>query len=267
MLEEKEKTFEEIPFVKKRKDDKLIIKYQKDKKRYFVISIFLSVVIIALFYFLFPVSNIKNIEVNNNVYLDKEEIIELSKLTSESKYLLTIPSKIENRIKNNDIIFDCVVSLLDDNVVSIDIFEKKALGYYYDGSKYVLLLSDDTKIDLNADNMYFIEKVPLIVGFSDEYLLKIEDGMSVLDNKMINEISEIHYYPELKYQYVEIIMVDGCYVFTSPESFGILNKYYDMKSLYGNVTDSCFYFEDISGNAYISSCPWVPDKAEIAIQE
>lgn len=267
MLEEKEKTFEEIPFVKKRKDDKLIIKYQKDKRRYFIISIFLSIVIIALFYFLLPVSNVKNIEVNNNVYLQKEEIIELSTITSESKYLLTIPSTIENKIKTNSIISDCNVILKDDNVISIDIFEKKALGYYYDGSKYVLLLNDDTKIALDTDNMFFIEKVPLIVGFSDEDLLKIEAGMSVLDSNMINEISEIHYYPELKYQYVEIIMVDGCYVFTSPESFGILNKYYDMKSLYGNITDSCFYFEDISGNAYISSCPWVSETAEKTNQE
>ena len=73
---------------------------------------------------------------------------------------------------------------------------------------------------------------------------------------MINEISEIHYYPNLKFQDHELIMRDGNYIFTSVYGINRINKYYDIIASHYVDKNSCYYIEDISGTAYTSACPW-----------
>lgn len=259
---EKQELLDNTSFAKAKKNQRAIKAYKRSKRRYFALSIFLSISIIALVYFVSSISNIKTIEVKGNVYLKDEDIVSLTGLDTKHKYLFVIPSVIEKKINSDPLIKASSVELKDDNTVEITIVEKKIIGYSYEQLDNVLILEDDSRIMLSRDNLYLIGKVPLILGFSKEDIIILEKNMASLDYKMINEISEMHYYKELKYQYVEIIMRDGSYVFTSPYGLGILNKYYDIKSSYGTNENSCFYFEDISGNAYVSNCPWDKPKLE-----
>ena len=225
-----------------------------------ILSVFLCLILIALTYFLSSISNIYRITVDGNNYLDDEDIIELSKLSTRNKYLLTIPATIEKRIKENPLIETCSVSLLDNSHVRINVTEKKIIGYVYNGQTSDLLLANDERIPLEKENMYLINKVPLIEGFTNEELIMLEKNFADCDYQIINEISEIHKYPDLKYQDVELVMRDGNYIFTSAYGLNILNRYYDIESSYARDRHSCYYFEDISGNAYVSACPW--EKAE-----
>ena len=256
MLEEKKKILNENEFLNERKNAKIISKFYKAKRLYLLLSVFLCLVLIGIVYFLTDYSNIFRISVDGNVYLKDEDIIELSGLSTSSKYLLTRKKSVENKIKNNNFIEDCDVELIDDRVVKITVKEKKAIGYTLENGENVLVLADDSRLNLNKDNIYLIEKVPLLEGFSKDQIILIGKNFVDVDYKMINEISEIHYYPSLKFQDHELIMRDGNYIFTSVYGINRINRYYDIVSSYSSKDNNCYYIEDISGNAYISACPW-----------
>ena len=256
MLEEKKKILDTNDFLNRRRQNKIISEKEKNKRRYLILSVFLSLLIIASIYFLSKQSNIYRIVVEGNNYLSEKDILDLSGITTDNKFLFTIPMSIEKKVETNPIIKDCDVRLLDGRLVKIVVEEKKLIGYTYENNQSVLVCDDDERIELDKKNLYIINKVPLIEGFTSEELILLEKELDSCDYSIINEISEIHYYPELKYQYVQVIMRDGNYIFTSPYGLKLLNKYYDMESSYARSDFNCYYFEDISGNAYTSACPW-----------
>ena len=257
MLAQDQKVLDENTFLQDRKNNKELIKQKKAKRIKIILSIFLSLILIVIVYFLLDISNIKEIKVEGNIYLKDEDIISLSELSLEDKFLLVFTGKVKNKVETNELIEECNVSKQKGRVVCLKVKEKKILGYAYESQDNVLILQDDSRYVLDKNSIYLIEYVPLIEGFSADKIVLIEKNLVDIDYKMINEISEIHYYPELKYQDHMIIMRDGNYVFTSVYGLNILNKYYDIVSSYGKKEHKCYYFEDISGNAYTSACPWV----------
>ena len=266
MLDEKQKILDKNSFLNNRKNARILTKYEKSKRNYLILSIFLCLIIIALIYLLSSKSNIYQISIDGNVYLKDEDIRQLSGLSTNSKYLFTMPNNIQAKIKENALIDECTVEMLDNNLVKISVKEKKIIGYTYEDNNNVLILADDSRIVLDKSNIYLINKVPLIEGFNKDKLILIEKNFEELDYRMINEISEIHYYPSLKFQDHELIMRDGNYVFTSVYGLNLLNKYHNMASSFISNQNNCYYIEDISGNAYTSACPWEP-KAEENIED
>ncbi|MBP5279976.1 MAG: FtsQ-type POTRA domain-containing protein [Erysipelotrichaceae bacterium] len=265
MLDEKEKLLKKNSLFSLRKKRKKATAYEKAKVLCCTVAVFLSLTIIGLIYFISDVSNIYHIDVRGNYYLSDKDILTLSGLDDDSKYLFTIPFVIEKRIKENNIIEECKVSLLDNRLVRIEVQEKKIIGYALENGLYVLVLNNGERSGLNNDNLYLISKVPLIEGFDDEELRQIEKRLGECDREVIDQISEIHKYPQLKYQNLELVMVDGNYIFTSIYGLNILEKYYDIESSYVSDRKQCYYFEDISGNAYTSACPW--EEVEEAVEE
>lgn len=267
MLSEEKQILDNNTFLNRRKKEKIISKFEQSKSKFFILSIFLCLVIIGTIYFCSGKSNIYRITVEGNVYLKAEDIIELSALSTDNKFLLTIAGKVENSIKDNPLIDACKVELVDKNLVRINVKEKKIIGYAFEDDENVLILSDDSRFVLDKSTLYLIEKVPLIEGFLKEDIVLIAKELENVDYKMINEISEIHYYPLLKYQNHELIMRDGNYIFTSVYGLKILNKYYDIESSLASDDHKCYYFEDISGNAYTSACPWQSAKEDSKAEE
>ena len=256
MLENNNQITDTNTFINKRKQDKMDSQKRKSIfKRVLLIS-FICLIISAIAYFLSDISNVKTIEVSGNVYIKDEDIIALSELSNDSKYLLSFTNSIEDKITSHELIKSCTVEKLEDRLLKINVVEKKIIGYAYENNENVLILDDDSRMALDKSNLYLIEKVPLIEGFSKEDIVLIIKELDDVDYKMINEISEIHCFPVLKYQNVELIMRDGNYIFTSAYGLNLLNKYYDIDSSVSTQRNNCYYFEDISGNAYMSACPW-----------
>lgn len=256
MLDDKKSFLKNISFFKARKVHALETKYEKAKRRNFFISIILGFLIISLIYLLSNKSKISAISVEGNIYIKDEEIIELSGLSTKDIYLFTLPSSVQSKIKKNPLIDTCSVKMLDNQLIKISVTEKKIIGYTLDNGENVLVLFDDSKILLNRDNLYLIEKVPLIEGFMHDDLILVEKKMNELDYTLINEISEIHYYPSLKFQNLELVMRDGNYVFTSAYGLDLLTRYYDIVSSFNDGSKKCYYTEDISRNVYTTACPW-----------
>ena len=264
MLDEsKEKLLNKNSLFNLRKSKKEATAYEKSKNIWCVVAVFLSLVIIGLVYFLSNVSNIYHITIEGNVYLKDEDILELSGISEESKFLLVSPATIKRRIKENNLIDECNVTKENDRLVRISVKEKKVVGYALENGLYVLVMDNDERLALTGDNLYIVGKVPLLEGFNEEELILIEKNLGDCEYDVIARISEIHKYPDLKFQNIELIMEDGNYIFTSVYGFEILNKYYNIESSYYTGEKQCYYFEDISGNAYISACPWEEVEEEI----
>ena len=257
MLDDKQKILNSNSYLNKIKNERMKNDYDKAKRRNFIISIFLSLIIIATIYLVSNKSNIYRISVKGNIYYNDGDIVALSGLTTSNKYIFVSERNIERKIKKDPLIAECVVIKDDDYVISIEVKEKKIIGYTFEDKNNVLVLEDDSRIEINNDNLYLIENAPLLEGLSKEDIILIEKQLVDVDYTIINEISEIHYYPKEKYQNIELIMRDGNYIFTSAYGLNILNSYYAIKSSYDTKKNTCYYFEDISGRPYTSACPWV----------
>ena len=268
MLDDKEKMLKKNRLFSIRRNRKEKTAYEKARTFCFFLSVFLCLVLIGLVYFLSDISNVYRIAVEGNVYLSNEDIIEASGLSDRSKYLLVLPPRIERRLTQNSLIESADVKLLEGRLVKISVSEKKIVGYAPENGLNVLILADGERIGISKDNMYLITSGPIIEGFAEEELNTLAKQLGKCQLKIIKEISEIHNYPALKYQNVELIMRDGNYVFTSVYGMDILDHYFDIESSFISTERHCYYFEDISGNAYISACPWEePEEGETKKEE
>ena len=256
MLDEKEKLLEKNSLFNLRKYMKKRTAYEKARSFYFGLSLFLSLLIICVIYFLSDVSNVYRITVTGNDYLKSEDIIAQSGLNYKSKFMLVITKKAEKSIKKNPLIEKVNVKKKEGRLIQIEVKEKTIIGYTMENGLNVLLLDDGEIIGIGKADLYLISSGPLIEGFDEDKRAVLIKELAKCERKVIREISEIHYYPALKYQNVEVIMADGNYIFTSAYGMDILNHYFDMKSSYPDFKHRCYYFEDISGNAYTSACPW-----------
>ena len=260
MLNDSKKILNENQFLNDRKNAKLIHSYNRAKRIYLLLSVLFCLAVIATIYLLLDVSNIYRISVDGNIYLKDEDIIVLSGLSTNNKYIFTNTKNVESKILANPIVSSCKVELSENRLVKIEVNEKKIIGYGQQEGKNLLFMADGSSIELNKENLYLIGYVPLIEGFTTDDIILIGKQLSDVDYKMINQISEMHYYPDLKFQNHEIIMRDGNYIFTSVYGLNLLNKYYSMVSSFENNKQRCYYVEDISGNAYTSACPWTPQE-------
>lgn len=253
-------------FLNKVKDGRKKIRFDKDGAIVFIVAYIVSLVVIVLLYGASPFSKVYKITVNGNHYLKDEDIIEKANL---SKYfLLTTPKYKSEKLKEDSLIDDVTITMLNDNAISIDVNEVKQIGYIFEDNASKLLLVNDDRVALNKDNMYLINKVPLIEGYTKDELTKIEKGFEDVDYKVINEISEIHKYP-ISYDVtqMEVIMRDGNYCFMSSTSLKLLENYYLISSAIDSSKGyACAYFDDLTNSAYISSCPWQIEE-EAAVDE
>ena len=262
MLDDKEKLLKKNRLFSIRRNRKEKTAYEKARTFYFFLSVFLCLLLIGVIYFCSDISNVYRIVVEGNVYLKDEDIIEASGLSDRSKYLLILPPQIEKRIRQNSLIEDAQLKLLDGRLVRISVSEKKIVGYAPENGLNVLILANGERVGISKNNMYLITCGPIIEGFAEEELNTLAKQLGKCQQKIIREISEIHNYPALKYQNVELIMRDGNYVFSSVYGLDILDHYFDIESSFISDGHHCYYFEDISGNAYISACPWEEPEEE-----
>ena len=254
MLEKKELLKKNVLFAlrKQRKDQ---TRFDQAKKRCFFFSMILALAIIGAVYFLSSVSDIYRIVVSGNRYLKDEDIITMSGLSTKNKFLLVWPRFYEKKIAADPLIVSADVMKKDGRLIDIAVKEKKMIAYQETLEGYVIFLEDGEELNI-APHPYLIDHVPYIEGFAADDLDLIIRNLRDCGQGTIDEISEIRPFPELKYQNVELVMRDGNYVFTSIYGLPILNHYHDIKSSYVSDQRICYYFEDISGNAYSSACPW-----------
>jgi len=231
------------------------------KNRCFLLGIFFGLLFLLFIYFLSDTSNIYHISVEGNFYLKDEDVIKLSGISENSKYLFTFPDYTKKKLMESDFIADANVELLDNNLVKITVEEVKQVGYIYEDNMSQILLIDGTRVELNENNYYLIEKIPLIEGYSKDQMNDILRGFKLIDYETINEISEIHRYPfSYDENMMEVIMRDGNYCFVSWTGLNMLSEYYTiMSGVDKSLGGVCIYLDELTNSGYTSVCPWQID--------
>ena len=259
MLEEnKKKILESNYYLNKRSDARKKTKFIAAKHRYFIISIILGLIILAALYFTSAKTNIFHIAISGNHYLKDEDIIKMSGLNLNDKFLLVSKNKTCKKLTDNPLIQSCQLEKRDGHLINIHVEEEKQIAYAFEDQKAVLILANDERIELDIDNMYLIENIPLIQGYNKEQLLQVIKGFQDVDYQVINEISEIHRYPfSYDENMLEVIMRDGNYVFVSSFGLKLLDNYYSIASgLDISYKNACIYLDEVTNSGYTSSCPW-----------
>lgn len=257
MLEEK-KIIDRNYLMNKRNDARLRSKFYAVKHRLFVVGIIMGLAIIIAFYLLSGYSKVYKVVVEGNVYYTDKQIVKLSGINEDSFHLFTFPFIVENRVKD-DILIDSVKAKIKDNrIINIEVKEKKIVGYINSSDGVFYVLDDGTRMEMDKDNSHWINRVPLIEGYTDEQLDNIISGFKDIDIDLLNQISEIHRYPfTYDDNMLEVVMRDGNYVFISSFGLDLLNQYYSIVSGIGSRDEShCIYLDEVTNSGYSSSCPW-----------
>ena len=243
---------------KKRSDAKSASLFKGFKNLYFLIGIITGFIILCLMFFLSSYSNIYHISVKGNYYLTDSDVLRLSGLTENNKYFFTSTNMSEKRMLKSPYFDSVKVKKLDDQVVEIDVCEKKQIAYPTIGSYHEIIFVDGTNVEINDSNKYLMSKLPEMTGFTSEQLNTVLRGFKNIDQKTINEISEINRYSfSYDENMMEVIMKDGNICFVSWTGLSMLDKYYSIVSgLDTSMGNVCIYLDELTNSGYVSICPW-----------
>ena len=255
---DKKKILDKNYLLNKKKDAKTKTVFNTLKNRYFLLGVFFGLLILVLAYFISDYSNIYHISVEGNIYLKNEDIIRLSGIEKNDKYLLVFPSIKQKKLLSSPYIEEAKVEMLDDRIIKISVKEVKQVGYIFEDGLSNVLLIDGTRIVLDKSNYYLIEKLPLIEGYKKDQIKEILRGFKLIDYKTIDEISEIHRYPfSYDENMMEVIMRDGNYCFVSWTGLNMLSEYYQIISgIDASLGNVCIYLDELTNSGYTSICPW-----------
>lgn len=240
------------------KNSKTINSFKKHKTKNFFIGILIGIIIFITLYFLSSYSTIFHISVNGNKYLSEKDILKIASINENDKFLLVFPDVKKEELKKSEFISDASVELLDGRIVKITVDELKQIGYLNDAGEPKILLEDGTRVLLNTDNMYLINNIPLIEGFSNTQLETVLIGLKKLEKEDLENISEIHNSPvSYDQNRMEIIMRDGNYIYVSWTGLDMIKNYQSIVTgLQLNGRNACIYLDELTNSGYVSACPW-----------
>ena len=203
-----------------------IMKKKKNKKVKKIYKFLGLVLILALIVYGVINIRIKNIYVKGNNILSDQEIIELAGIENYPKLFSISISKMENKIKLNQIIDS--VKVKKNLFGRVDIIIKEynmLLKNEVDNSVY---LSNNKKITMDEN----ITGLPTLINVVDDNILKYNlKKIDTIDRDILSKISEIEYSPnEYDKELFLFYMNDGNYVYININRLSNINRYEGMLS-------------------------------------
>ena len=228
-------------------------RFMTNKMEVFVLAIISGFVLIVAGFLLSPASRVRGFLIEGNYFLSDQEILKLSGISDQSRYLFLFDSLTADRLTSSPLIQDADVKVKNDGTVAISVSEKVILGYRYK-TYPELIFQDGTTMELSNEYAYLYAEVPLIVGFNED-IADFAKAFEKVPQKRIASISEIHRY---EYSYdpngLEFVMKDGNRFFASFYSAEVINQYNGVASALSEKS-VCLYADENSGNVYKSLCP------------
>lgn len=175
----------------KRKLNTKLIKY------IFIVILFIVLVICAMFS---PLFNIKNIIIEENEKISKEEIISLSKLQVEENIFKLSKNKIEKQIKQNPYIESIKIERKLPSTVVIKVEERKQAYLLEYAGSYVYIDKQGYMLEINTEKL----ELPIIQGAEtlpetfiegnrliNEDLEKLEMVYKIMEVAQVNQIANL----------------------------------------------------------------------------
>lgn len=206
-------------------------------------------------YLLSDYSKLRQISVFGNEALAKESIVSLSGLTLQTRYYGFVPWWSERQIRSHPLIDVVSISRKENQIVRIDVVEKKIMAYAHTDT-LVWLLSDGSFVEIDKGSMDYMVHVPYIDGFDghEDLLPKLAQYMSRIDSLTRSMISEIVLFPlDYDEEQLKVFMIDQNTIYVSLMDLENINGYQQLINAI-NDTGVCIYFDGEQGRAYTSEC-------------
>ncbi|SDH91080.1 cell division protein FtsQ/DivIB [Alteribacillus bidgolensis] len=204
-------------------DDRIPALKEKRKKRsnrrlIIYLSIFF-ILILMVIYFQSPLSHVRNIQVDGNVHVDKEEIINASEIQEGISIWNIDTGKTAAKLKEFTEVEDAAVSRSFPSTIQIDIDEYKRMAYVETGDQYIPILKNGEVLHDNTTSVLPAD-APVLQNFEEERLLKaFAQELSQLGEGILNRISEVSYVQEEDSGSLVLYMNDGIEVATTIHNF------------------------------------------------
>lgn len=219
-------------------------------------GILLGAVVIVFLFTLTQKSRVSAVSVSGNRYLSDAYVSSIAGIETDDLYYTKIPFLLVYRLESEPLIERAKVSWDEEGVITIDITEKRPVGYRYE-DEAVLLLSDGSVIPLSGEYLSVIADVPYVTGFTEsEQTRLLCKGLSSLSSQVVASIAEIHQFAlEYDDEAMKILMRTGGYYIGSYNNLDKL-AYYD--EIYAAQKDhsQCIYGFDSGSSAASQVCPW-----------
>jgi cell division protein FtsQ len=210
---------------------KEVVSYKIKKRKILLGLCFSSILIIILIFVIFK-SNyfiIKNVIVNNNLFVTKQEIVILSELKGKNTFLINKKNTEEN-IKLNPYIESVVIKRKLPYSIVLDVTEKKIKGIVK--FKNGLINIDGEGRMVQIVNKFPNGKIPIIIGIDvtkyvpNEFLVKNDANMLSALKSVLSVVD----YNESKYYFYSINIKDPYNIFFKTNS-GIIVKVGDWTNI------------------------------------
>jgi cell division protein FtsQ len=210
---------------------KEVVSYKIKKRKILLGLCFSSILIIILIFVIFK-SNyfiIKNVIVNNNLFVTKQEIVILSELKGKNTFLINKKNTEEN-IKLNPYIESVVIKRKLPYSIVLDVTEKKIKGIVK--FKNGLINIDGEGRMVQIVNKFPNGKIPIIIGIDvtkyvpNEFLVKNDANMLSALKSVLSVVD----YNESKYYFYSIDIKDPYNIFFKTNS-GIIVKVGDWTNI------------------------------------
>lgn len=192
-------------------------------KRIFIL-LFFAAFIYGLYQF--DQSNYSRLETlvtkGNNV-LSVEEIESQANLKINDRIYPLLSKNLERKIQSHDLIEKAHVTISRrKQTVMIAVEEKRPLAH--DDS--LLYFTDELSVD-KAKNEALSDALPRLMNIADEEILKsLLKNLAKVDEASLLAVSEIYHKPnDLDKEYLELVMNQGYFVYTSINTLPLLNNY------------------------------------------
>ncbi|WP_153731204.1 cell division protein FtsQ/DivIB [Sporosarcina obsidiansis] len=206
---------ERIPSMRKKRR-------RKTNKRFILLVALFLVVLLSLLYFQSPLSDVKDISINDTKLADGVFYKDQSGLFTGQSLWGFHTKDIEKKLLKIPSVKEVTVSRKFINHVTIKVTEWEPIAYIENKAQFDLLLVNGERIEVNDPDSLL--HAPILSGFTEpDVIEQMIQQLQQMDNSVFELISEIHYTEEDK---IKVFMNDGYEVHAAINSFAEKMSYY-----------------------------------------
>lgn len=254
MVENKDNVVDLV--LKQKLEERKQHKRQIAKRRTIKISVIVLIIVFGFLYWSSNISKPKVISVSGNYVLSKDEIVKATDISLDTNLIIANPFLIKQRLLKHPLINDANISWsLFGRYININIKEVDVFAYRQKSDSATMLMLNGEHVELSSDFYKFMPNLIFLEGFEEPTIeTRLIESFQNLDRDVINQISEIHH-TEVSFDknYIMIRMNDGNKVYTSFQTVGQLNFYFDIITNL-KASNTCIIIDEMSGEAYSQPC-------------
>ncbi|SDJ74149.1 cell division protein FtsQ/DivIB [Sediminibacillus albus] len=240
-------------------------KKKANRRLIFYLSVFFVLISIVV-YLQSPLSQVNNIEINGNQYINNQEIQSLSGLSTDDNFWSVDTDEVVDKISGHPVVEKVEVDKQFPTTIQVTVQEFARVGYVKkDDSFYPVLENGNSLIDNKMKTAK--GDAPLLNGFDKEtYLQEMTKELQRLPSNIVDLISEITWVPTEENPYrIALYMNDGYEVEGSIRNFS--NKMKSYPSIVAQLEPGSEGIIHIGVGAYFESYQEQEEKKEAESEE